>query len=97
MQYESNPKHSEPWQRGRKGSICPPGLDPQALLDGSVVDPSQPVKRFATDGCRPYCGQQHREGLWHGYPQQWREVPQKLWRQWLKDGTVSKKCLREHW
>lgn len=23
LYYESNPKHTEPWQRGRKGSLCP--------------------------------------------------------------------------
>ena len=97
MEYEANPKHRDPWQRGRRGSICPPGLDPNALLQASVADPSHSGKRYATDGCRPYCAQQHAEGRWHGYPEAWREVPEKLWRCWLKERVVSKKCLKEHW
>ena len=23
MKYESNPKHREPWQRGKRGGLCP--------------------------------------------------------------------------
>ncbi len=97
MEYEPNPKHKEPWQRGRRGSLCPADVDGDALLAGSVEHPSNPNRRFATDGCRAYCGQQHRPGLWHGYPESWRQVPQKLWRQWVSDGSVTLKCVKEHW
>ena len=50
--YESNPKHSVPWQRGAQGSPCPPDIDrrrAQALLEGSELSPSG-GKRFVTDG-----------------------------------------------
>lgn len=97
LRYEPNPKHKEPWQRGRRGSMCPHSIDPQELLDGSVFDSSNPGKRYATDGCRPYCAQAHREDTWHGYPEQWRDVPAKIWRQWLREAVVTKKCLKEHW
>jgi hypothetical protein len=37
--YESNPKHSDPWQIGKRGSICEPEVRPLAanLLLTSVI------------------------------------------------------------
>lgn len=95
--YESNPKHSEPWQRGARGSLCPEDVDAPALLAASVFDPKRPGKRYATDGKRAYCGQQHRPGRWHGYPVQWREVPSAILRDWVTGGKVSRRSLKEHW
>lgn len=95
--YEPNPKHKEPWQRGARGSLCPTDADGPALLATSQVDPKHPGKRFATDGHRAYCGQQHRPGRWHGYPIQWREVPAAILRGWVTGGTVSRRSLKEHW
>ena len=39
MEYESNRKHSEPWQRGRRGSFCPGEVRGLAeeLLNGSEL------------------------------------------------------------
>ena len=28
VRYEPNPKHREPWQRGRRGALRPPDTDP---------------------------------------------------------------------
>jgi hypothetical protein len=42
-------------------------------------------------------GQEHRPGLWHGYPVQWREVPAVILREWKAGGQVSRRGLREHW
>lgn len=95
--YESNPKHREPWQRGAKGSLCPKDADPSSLLAASVIDPKHPGKRYATDGDRAYCGQEHRPGLWHGYPVQWREVPAAILREWRTSGQISRRGLKEHW
>lgn len=95
--YEPNPKHKEPWQRGAKGSLCPIGVDASTLLAASVIDPKHPGKRFATDGNRAYCGQEHRPGRWHGYPVQWREVPATIRKDWVDSGKVSKRDLKEHW
>lgn len=97
MEYEPNPKHKEPWQHGKRGSLCPTGVDSQALLDASVADTSKPGKRYATDGCRAYCAQAHRTDTWHGYPEQWRQVPERIWRGWLRDEVITKKCLKEYW
>lgn len=94
--YEPNPKHKEPWQRGARGSLCPKDVDAPALLAASVIDPKQPGKRYATDGHRAYCGQEHRPGRWHGYPVQWREVPAAIRRDWVTGGKVSKRDLKEH-
>ena len=38
MRYESNPKHKQPWQSGRRGSLCPESMDMgtvRELLSGS--------------------------------------------------------------
>ena len=47
MRYESNPKHSDPWQRGRRGARCPRDIDSvraQQLLSASEVSGK---KRYA--------------------------------------------------
>lgn len=95
--YEPNPKHKEPWQRGARGSLCPKDADGPALLAASRVDPIHPGKRYATDGHRAYCGQQHLPGRWHGYPVQWREVPPAIRRGLVTDHQVSKREIREYW
>lgn len=97
MVYESNPKHKHPWQRGRKGSLCPKSMSipPQELLEKSVL--GSDGKRYATCEGRCYCAQEHQSGHWHGYPIGWNEVlDQKLVRAWLDEGTISKKDLRNN-
>jgi hypothetical protein len=47
LRYEPNPKHKNPWQRGARGSLCPPGADGDALLAVSEPDPGHAGKRFA--------------------------------------------------
>jgi hypothetical protein len=95
--YESNPKHKEPWQRGARGSLCPRDADGPALLAISMVDPQRPGKRYATDGHRAYCGQEHLTGRWHGYPVQWKEVPPAVRSALVNEYHVSKRDLKEHW
>ena len=54
MRYESNPKHSDPWQRGRRGARCPPDIDAaqaQQLLSTSVSDGN---KRYAVSEDRAF-------------------------------------------
>lgn len=97
LKYEPNAKHKEPWQPGARGSLCPPGVDGPTLLADSVVDPSQPGKRYATDGERAYCGHEHAPDCWHGFPVEWRRVPERLRRQWLADHRVSRRSIKEYW
>lgn len=94
--YESNPKHSEPWQHGRKGSICDMEVRPyaQSLLLESELDGE---KRYAVFEGRPYCAQEHRLGVWHGYPVGWMEVPPRLQRLWKQAGKVTKRQLKQNW
>lgn len=97
LRYEPNPKHKEPWQRGARGSLCPPDVNAPALLAKSELDPGRPGKRFATDGHRAYCGHEHAPGCWHGFPVGWRSVPAKILKVWLADKRVSKRDLRDFW
>jgi hypothetical protein len=100
--YEPNPKHKQPWQRGRRGALCPQEItlaQAQALLDGSVTDAQNPRTRYATDGRHAYCGRPHREsaGLWHGYPVPFVDVPATILKAWQGRGEVSHSIVRRHW
>src|ERR1700736_2407885 len=77
LKYESNPKHRDPWQPGKKGSLCEPEVRSFAeqLLKESVLYGD---KRYAVYKGKAYCAQQHGPNLWHGYPVGWQEVPSKL-------------------
>jgi len=97
MVYESNPKHRDPWQPGRKGSLCPVSIttaNAQALLEGSELDGKI---RYATWEGRVFEAQEHQPGRWHGYPVGWVEVPEKLRRKWQTDGLVSRRQIDEYW
>ena len=93
--YEPNPKHKEPWQRGRKGTLCPHDkeLDPSEMLKDSVLIGK---KRYATFEGIAYAAQCDGR-CWHGYPEAWVNVPESVRRQWEKEGKVSKKMVRKHW
>jgi hypothetical protein len=56
--YESNPKHRDPWQIGKKGSLCEAEVRPLAsqLLEGSVLLNG---KRYALHQGKAYCAQEH--------------------------------------
>jgi len=96
MEYKSNPKHSEPWQRGRRGSLCPKDVQPlaQSLLDASVQAGAQ---RYAVHEGKAYCGQEHPPGTWHGYPVGWKVVPQTLRQTWVKEGRVRRSDVKRNW
>jgi hypothetical protein len=87
--YEPNPKHKEPWQRGRKGSLCP--SMPLALVR-SLLANSMPHgnKRYACYQEQAYCAQEHAQGRWHGYPVAWDEVPPQIKNAWIAQEQVTK-------
>src|SRR5271156_2527949 len=96
MHYEPNPKHKLPWQLGRKGALCPKWSHDQAL---SLLKQSLPAlkgnRRYATINGVAFCAQEHRPGVWHGYPIGWDAVPTKISKQWVKDGKVTRKQIRD--
>ena len=97
LTYEGSPKHKHPWQRGRRGSLCPRHLSPVdagKLLGGSIVYES---KRYAAREGQAFCAQEHRQGLWHGYPVGWREVPPAIRRQWISEGVIRRRDLGRNW
>jgi mono/diheme cytochrome c family protein len=93
MRYGPNPKHKEPWQRGRKGSLCPPMPRslPQEVLEQSVP---YGQKRYACHEGRAYCAQCHGQDRWHGYPVDWWEVPPSVRSDWLARGFLTKRQMR---
>ena len=90
MKYEANPKHKEPWQPGRTGSPCPKETHDKAeslLKDDSVLVGN---KRYAVLQGKPYCAQEHRSGVWHGYPVDWEDVPPSVKNDWIKARKIKK-------
>jgi len=96
LKYESNPKHTEPWQPGRKGSICDTAVRPHAslLLRSSELEGD---KRFAVFDGKAYCAQEHSPGCWHGYPVGWVEVPPRVRTVWRRQGKITKRSLKQNW
>ncbi len=94
--YESNKKHSEPWQSGARGSLCNADVRPVAaeLLEKSVLVGK---KRYAVHNGMPYCAHEHQAGRWHGHPVGWKEVPPKLLLQWKKEKLVTKRQIDSYW
>ncbi len=94
--YEPNPKHKDPWQPGRRGSLCEAEVRPQAqdLLETSIL--WEDGRRYAVYEGMAYCAQESG-GKWHGYPVGWREVPQKLALRLRREGLVSKRQLDRFW
>jgi len=97
MRYESSPKHKEPWQRGRRGVLCPREFDAeharQLLADS---EPDGDV-RYAVHEGRAYCARRHGPDDWHGYPIGWIRVPERLRRRWMDEGRVRRRDIRAHW
>src|SRR6266498_794827 len=97
MIYEGNPKHKEPWQLGRRGSLCPREItlaEAQELLNTSVAIGSV---RYATSNGKAFCAREHRTGMWHGYPVSWREVPALVRQNWEREGVVKRSDIRNNW
>jgi hypothetical protein len=95
--YQPNPKHKEPWQPGRKGSLCPKDLsllEAARLLKTSLEDGES---RWATANGRAFRAKQHAAGKWHGWPVAWGEVPAGLRIQWVREGVVSRKDISRFW
>ena len=95
MEYKSNQKHSAPWQRGRRGSLCPKEVRGIAakLLDGSEL---VETKRYAIYDGKAYCAQEDRPGIWHGYPVGWKEVPHQLRLRWRRQGRVRNRDIKQN-
>ena len=96
MEYKSNQKHSEPWQRGRRGSLSPREVRGIAaeLLDGSEL---VETRRYAIHDGKAYCAQEDRPGIWHGYPVGWKEVPHQLRLRWRRQRLVSNRDIKKNW
>lgn len=98
--YQPNPKHKEPWQRGRKGTLCPHDkeLFPLQMLRDSVLEGD---KRYTVlDGVAFAAQCHHIEGekeFWHGYPEAWVNVPESIRRRWIKDNKVKRRMVQKYW
>ncbi len=97
--YEGNRKHKEPWQPGRKGSLCPRDITvdrAKELLQSSILDQN---KRYGADGGRAFCAQEHNatKGRWHGYPVGWKEVSVAVRQQLIERGELTRQDVKRFW
>lgn len=94
--YQGNPKHKEPWQRGRRGSLCPKHANAETLLRTSLPDPKKPTRRYATDGREAYEAKPRNtvdangDDVWHGFPIPWSRVPPSVQRTWISAGLLPR-------
>ena len=94
MRYESNPKHSDPSQPGRRGARCPASVTAEVaerLLQTSLLVRS---KRYAVLEGQAFCAQEHRRGVWHGYPVGWKQVPHDVRSRWRRERAVQQRAIR---
>ena len=80
LTYRPHPKHKREPARGRKGSLCPSGVDGSSLLARSYRLHSKPGRRWATSDGVAYCAMDDNAGAWHGYPVPMTDVPSPIWR-----------------
>ncbi len=95
--YQGNRKHKEPWQPGRRGTLCPPDIDlarAQQLLERSVEHGSA---RYAADDGRGFCARDDHAGHWHGYPVGWQQVPHQVVKELLARNAMTARDVKKHW
>lgn len=97
MRYESNPKHSDPWQRGRRGARCPSDIGAERAQQLLSTSENSDGKRYAVFEGRAFCAQQHGCNVWHGYPVGWKTVPVQIRKQWLHAGRLRRRDIRRNW
>ncbi|MBF0164689.1 MAG: hypothetical protein HQM01_09365 [Magnetococcales bacterium] len=98
LRYIPNPKHKEPWQRGKKGSLCPSWSHDKAesMLSASIPHPQSNKKaRFATSNGMAFAAYPDSQGGWHGFPIGWNEVPDTIRNIWLREKRVSRNEIRK--
>lgn len=103
MRYEPHDKHKSWPSRGVKGARCP---DEEAMAKSAVELLAESVpkgggsdKRYACDGRYAFCAQAHRpeQGLFHGYPVTFREVPAAILTAWIHGGLVTRRHAQRYW
>lgn len=93
MQYSSNPKHSEPWQRGKKGTLCPlwsRSLAQELLNESDAHPDASKNSRYATCRGVAFEARPHGSEEWHGCPVGWNEVPPSILNKWLREKKVRR-------
>lgn len=101
MTYEGSAKHKEPWQPGRRGTLCPRDISKdlaQNLLNTSLPDPNPgSSKRYAVLEGRAFCGNRTVDDVYHGWPVGFQEVPPPVWRRWIAQGLVDRREVHKNW
>lgn len=93
--YEASPKHCPPYS-GIQGTRCPEfsRTIAQRLLDESVTSADA---RFATAHGIAFVALRTHPGtrdVWHGYPEAWDRIPERIEQRWLAEGRVRHQDLR---
>jgi hypothetical protein len=96
LRYRQHVKHKRVPAPGRKGTLCPTGVDAQGLLSRSDRDESAPRKRWAWSAGCAYCAHYDNVDAWHGFPVRLTDVPASIWQLWLEEGRITRPDLRRN-
>jgi hypothetical protein len=97
MVYEPNPKHKEPWQPGKKGTLCPKDLTLRQAVDLLAGSEEFGGARWAVHAGRAFKAKEHAKGRWHGWWVGWVEVPESLRHRFLRANIVRKSDIKDYW
>jgi hypothetical protein len=91
--YQESRKHCEPRTAAIKGTRCPLWSKPiaQTLLNQSVAEGDN---RYATAQGYAFIGRPTNDGIWHGHPIGWEDVPVAIKDDWQRAGHVTNKQIK---
>jgi hypothetical protein len=94
--YKASNKHCEPMTAQRTGTKCPrwAAKHAQDLLKTSVPIGGQ---RMNVRHGLAFVAQDTADGTWHGYPEAWDKIPQKLTDQWISEGRLKRRDRKRWW
>jgi hypothetical protein len=95
--YEGNPKHRDPWQRGRRGALCPRGISAERAQELLLDSFARAGQRYAVQSGQLFAAKEHRTGLWHAHPVWWSDAPPDVFAHFRNSGLVSSRDLRRLW
>ena len=98
MIYAGSPKHKEPWQRGRRGTLCPSWSRSKAqeIFDASIPSNDGNARFGVYDGWA-FAAREDGTGVWHGYPVAWNEVDTVIVNDWIRQKTVKRSQVNRRW
>ncbi len=79
-------------------SLCPPEITAELAAELLMTSVESGNSRYSSHLGRAYRALCDAEAdRWHGFPVAWVEVPEPIWRRWLRQGEIKRSELRRYW